>query len=328
MKTLRELLLVLKVGLLAAPFVICAAASAQDYPNKTIKFLVPYGASGGGPDFFARVVGEKIRTLSGQTVVVDNRPGAAGLLGTSLAAKATPDGYTVLVGDTGPLSIAPNFRKEIASDPEKDFIPVSNGITAPLFLVVNTNLGVNNVRELVALLKSKPDLPYGSTGVGSVHHLAMGKFLFMTGTKMTHIPYLTQAQSVPALLSGEISVLVVAYPNVKAHIASGRLKALAVASSTRVPFAHDIPTLAESGLRNFDVGIDVGLLVPAGTPPSAVQKLNSLVQFALKSPEVVEKLNGAGLIPIPSTPVAYGQKIKKDRGVFKAIVADTGIKPE
>jgi len=304
-----------------------SGAAAQDYPHKPIRFIVPYGASGGGPDFLARAVGEKLRALSGQAVVVDNRAGAAGLLGTGVAAKAPADGYNVLVGDSGPLSIAPGLQKDLAFNPDKDFIPVTNGMTAPLFLVVNASLPANNVKELVAHLKANPNLPYGSTGIGSVHQLLMEKFLSMTGTKMTHIPYTSQAQSLPAILSGELAVLVIAYPNVRQHIAAGKLKALAVATRQRTPFAPNVPTIAESGVTDFEVGIDVGFLVPAGTPADIVQKLNAWIVEALKMPDIADKLVAAGLMPIPSTPAAYAAKIRNDRVKFKSIMDDIGLKP-
>jgi len=309
------------LGLAALP------ATAQDYPNKPIRFIVPYAASGGGPDFLARAVAEQVRTLSGQAVVVDNRAGAAGLLGTAIAAKAPADGYNVLVGDSGPLSIAPGLQKDLAFNPDRDFIPVTNGMTAPLFLVVNASLPANNVRELVAHLKAHPNLPYGSTGIGSVHQLLMERFLSATGAKMTHIPYTSQAQSLPAILSGELGVLVIAYPNVRQHIAAGKLKALAVATRQRTPFAPNVPTIAESGVSDFEVGIDVGFLVPAGTPAEIVTRLNGWIVEALKMPEISDKLIAAGLMPVPGTPAAYATKIRNDRIKFKSIMDDIGLKP-
>lgn len=323
----RALLLGSALCGLGALGLVGQTATAQDYPSKPIRFIVPYSASGGGPDLLVRALADQLRTLSGQPVIVDNRAGAAGLLGTALAAKAPADGYNVLVGDSGPLSIAPGLQKDLAFNPDKDFIPVTNGMTAPLFLVVNAALPANNVRELIAHLKAKPDLPYGSTGIGSVHHLLMERFLSATGTKMTHIPYTSQAQSLPAILSGELGVLVIAYPNVRQHIAAGKLKALAVGTRQRTPFAPNVPTIAESGVPDFEVGIDVGFLVPAGTAEAIVQKLNGWIVEALKMPEVNDKLVAAGLMPVPGTAAAYAAKLRNDRVKFKAIMDDIGLKP-
>jgi tripartite-type tricarboxylate transporter receptor subunit TctC len=316
-----RLLLALAAGLL------CGAVVAQDYPNRPIRLLVPYGAAG-GPDLLARVVGPKLSALAGQPVVVDNKPGASGLVGTALAARAANDGYTLLVGDTGPLAVAPSLQKSLNFDVEKDFAPVTLGMTAPLFLTVNSSLGVSNVRELIAYLKANPNKPYGSTGIGSVHHLGMELFLSMTGTKMNHIPYTSFAQSVPALLTGEITLLVAAYPSIQAHIASGKLRAIAVATRNRVSFASNVPTIAESGVPGYENRIDVGFLVPAGTSPAIVKKLNGWLQDALKMSDVVEKLAGSGLLPIPGTPEAYAEVNRIDREKFRGVIKATGVSAE
>ncbi len=325
MTTLRKLRITLKFIGLVGFLGLSNASVAQSYPNKLIKLIVPYGATGGGPDFVARTLSDKIHAISGQTVLIENKLGAAATLGTSAAARAPADGYSILVGDTGPLSVAPSLRKELTYDPERDFAPISNGVRAPLFLVVSGQLDVKNIKELIAHLKAKPNLPYGTPGVGSVHHLAMEKLLSMADVKMTHVPYTSVSHSIPAVVSGDLTVLVTAYPSVRAFIASGRLKALAVGNAERVPFAPDVPTLAESGFPGYDFGIDVGFLVPKGTPADVVAKLNTMFHLALKAPEIAVKLTNAGLLPTPSTPDEYSLRIKKDRAAFKAIIDASGI---
>lgn len=328
MATFRKLGLVLQSIGVAGLLGLSTASIAQDYPNRLIKIIVPYGATGGGPDFVARTVADKIRALSGQLVVIENKAGAAATLGAAFAARAPADGYTILTGDSGPLSVAPSLRKNLPYDPLKDFIPVTNAVRAPLFVVVNTDLGVNNIQELIALAKARPELPYGTPGVGSVHHLAMERLLATAGIKMTHVPYTTASQSIPAVVSGQLAALVTAYPAVRSFIASGRLKALAVGDTTRASFAPDVPTLAESGFPGYSVGIDVGFLVPRGTPPSVVTKLNDLFGAALKAPEIADKLMNAGLLPIPSTPDAYAESIRRDLASFRAVIEASGIQSD
>ncbi len=310
-------------GLLAAG----GTATAADYPNRPIRLLVPYGAAG-GPDLLARTIAPRLGALAGQAVVIDNKAGASGMVGTTLAAKAAPDGYTILVGDTGALSIAPSFQRSIAFNPVKDFIPITLGMTAPLFVVVNASLPVRDIRELIAYLKANPNLPFGSTGVGSVHHLGMEQFFAMTGTRMNHIPYTSFAQSVPALLTGELSLRIAAYPSIQAHVASGKLRILGVATKARVPFAPNVPTVAESGVPGFETKIDVGFLVPTGTPPEIVTQLNSWLRTALGTPEVAEKLAASGLLPVPGTSEAYVESLRVDTEKFRNTIRTLGIRAE
>jgi tripartite-type tricarboxylate transporter receptor subunit TctC len=304
---------------LALGWWLCSTAWAEAYPARPLRLLVPYGASG-GPDLLARTVANKLSTLAGQAVMIDNRAGASGQVGTGIAAKTASDGYTLLVGDTGPLSIAPELHPSLSFDPARDFIPVSLGVTAPLLLAVNANLGVNSVQQLIGLLKAKPDLAYGSTGIGSVHHLAMEQFFAMTGTRMRHIPYTSLAQSVPALLNGEIDLLIAAYPAIRQHLGSGRLRALAVGTANRAPFAPTVPTVAESGVPGYAVQIDVGFLVPAGTPRAIVEQLNGWIRQALAMPDVTERLTASGLLPQASSSEAFARTIRDDRERFGKLI--------
>jgi len=304
---------------LALGWWLSGIAWAQAYPARPLRLVVPYGASG-GPDLLARTLAGKLGPLTGQTVVIDNRPGASGLLGTRVAAKAAGDGYTLLVGDTGPLSISPELQPSPDFEPARDFTPVSLAVSAPLFLAVNAKLGASDLPELLRRLKANPDLSFGSTGIGSVHHLAMEQFFAMTGTRMRHIPYTSLAQSVPALLNGEIDLLVAAYPAIRAHLATGRLRALAVTSARRAPFAPAIPTVTESGVAGYSVQIDVGLLVPTGTPHAIVEQLNAWIGQALAMPDVVDRLTTSGLLPQGSSPEGYARRIREDRARFGELI--------
>lgn len=302
-------------------------ASAQSYPVKTIKIIVPYG-TGGAPDILARSVGEKISELSGQVVVIENRPGAAALLGTTQVSKAPNDGYTILIGDTGPLCVAPNLKKKLGYDPERDFVPISNGVTSPLFLAVNAGLKVNSFRDLVALAKADPNLSYGSTGVGSVHHLGMELLLSMAGIRMTHIPYTSLNQSVPALLNGDITLLYAGYQALRPHVTAGKLRLLAVATSIRAPFEPGVPTIAESGFPGYENRIDVGFLLPAGASADVVAKLNGWIGVALSNSQLQSRFIGVGMIAMPSTPDAYARKLRSDREKFRRLSESVGITAE
>jgi len=301
-------------------------AQSVQYPVRPIHFLVPYGPAG-GPDLLARNVSRKLPDLAGQTVVIDNRPGASGLVGTGLAAQAPNDGYTVLIGDSGPLTIAPSLQKSLAFNPEKDFIPVAMGMTAPIFFAVNANVPVKDMKGLAAFLTANPKLSYGSTGVGSVHHLGMALFLSMTKTTMTHIPYNSQVQSVPALLNSDIPLLMIAYTSIRPHVESGRVRVLAVATKMRAPFAPNVPTVAES-YPGYEVRIDVGFLVPAGTSRDIVNRLNGWIRTVLAMPDVAQTLTNSGAIPVLSTPEEYDQMLRADREKFRKLIIATGAKAE
>jgi len=300
---------------------------AQEYPSRPIRLIVPYGPAG-GPDLMARIVGRKLSDLAGQPVVIENRPGASGLIGTALGAKAANDGYTILVGDTGPLSIAPSVQKSLSYNPINDFSPISLGTTAPLFLAVNKSLPVGDIKELVAYLKTHPGLPYGSTGNLSVHHLGMELFFSMTGVQMNHIPYKTLTQSVPALLTSEVALLIAAYPTLRPHVTAGTIRLLAVATRARAPFAPTVPTVAESGVPGYEIKIDVGFLAPAGTPREIVNKLNGWIRRILAMPDVIQQLTDMGLIPVSTTPEEYAETIRADGEKFRTLIRAIGVKAE
>jgi len=311
-------------GALLAAINQCAA---QEFPSRAIRFVVPYGASG-GPDVLARVIGRKLSENIGQAVVVDNRPGAGGIIGTDIVAKAAPDGYTVLVGDTGPLCINPTLYQKLPYDAIKDFAPVTLAVSTPVYLVGHAGLPFQNVRQLIDYAKANPGLPYGSTGVGSVHHLGMQLFASMAGVNMNHIPYKGVAQSIPAVISGDIAVVIAALPSVMPHVGTGKVRLLAVAGAKRTSNMPEVPTVAEGGLPGYDIKIDVGFLVPAGTPRAIVDKLNSEIIKVLNTPEVAQQLGKIGIDPVGSSPEQYAETIRADIQKFGKLIKDSGARAD
>jgi len=252
---------------MAAPW-MTARALAADYPSKPIKLIVPY-APGGGADAVARVVAQHVGDRLGQSVVVENRGGAGSIIGTDLVAKAEPDGYTLLLGQSGPISINPAVYKSLPYDPVKDLAPITMTNSYPYVLVVNAKLPAASLQEFVALGKSKPgSMNYGTTGVGAANHLMTELFCRKAGLKMTHIPYRGTALAVGDLLGGQLTMVFGDPISVLAHIKSGKLRALAVTSLERSPVAPEVPTVAESGYPGFEALAWHGILAPARTPPS------------------------------------------------------------
>ena len=300
------------------------ACFAQAYPSKPLRFVVPYGA-GGGPDVIARVVGRKLAENIGQQVIVDNRPGGGGIIATEHVAKSPADGYTILVGDTGPLGINPNLFPKLPYDPVKDFAPVTIAITSPLFMVANASLPIQSVAQLIEYARAKPGLPFGSTGNGSAHHLGMELFKLMTKVDMTHIPYKGVAQSVPAVLAGDITVVFAALPSVLPHVKTGKLRLLGVATGTRTQFMPDVPSIAET-VPGYEITIDVGFLVPAGTPNEIVEKLHAEIVRVLRTPEIVQHLTTLGIIPVGSSPQQYAETIRADLSKFRKLVKESGAR--
>ena len=312
---------------LALAFTLCTfgqACLAQAYPSKPLRFVVPYGA-GGGPDVLARVVGRALGENIGQPVVVDNRPGGAGIIATEHVAKSPADGYTILVGDTGPLCINPNLFPKLPYDPVKDFAPVTIAITTPLFMVVNVGVPVQSVAQLIEYARTHPGLPYGSTGNGSVHQLAMELFKLMAKVSMTHIPYKGVAQSVPAVITGDITAVFAALPSVLPHVKSGKVRLIGVATGTRAQFMPDVPSIAET-LPGYDISIDTGFLVPAGTPNEIVERLRAEIVKVLGAPDIVQRFSTMGIIPIGNTPQQYAETIRADLAKFGRLVRETGAR--
>jgi len=302
-----------------------SAAQADDYPSHPIHLIVPY-AAGGSADATARVIAKQIGKATGQTIVVENRGGSASIVGTEVVKNADPDGYTLLLGQSGPISINPAVYKELPYDPLKDFVPISLTSTYPYIMVVNRSLGVKTLQEFVALAKSKPGaLNYGTTGVGASNHLLTELFDLKAGIKMTHIPYRGTALAVADLVAGQVQVVFSDPISALALVNSGTLVALAVTSKDRSPVAPNVPTIAESGYPGFDAVGWHGILAPAKTPPAIVNKLNSEIVQALKDPETRSLLESQAIQVVGNSPQEFASYIKQDLALWKEVADQAKI---
>lgn len=300
-------------------------ALAQSFPARTIHFVVPYG-SGGSPDVMSRVLAQKLSENVGQPVVVDNRPGAGGIIAAEAVMKSAADGYTLFIADTGHVAINPSLYAKLPYDPIKDFTPVTLAVTTPLFLAATATLPIQTVKQLIDSAKSKPGLPYGSSGNGSPHHLGVELLKRLTGISMTHVPYKGVAQSVPALVAGDVAVLFAALPSLSPHVRSGKVRLLAVGTAARTPLMPEVPTLAESGAPGFEIDADIGFLAPAGTPREVVQKLNAEILKVLHTPEIKQRLAGLGIDVEGSSPERYGEAIRAKIQRYGKLVKDAGAR--
>jgi len=311
--------------LLVAGLLGIGQALGQSFPSQTIRFVVPYG-SGGSPDVMSRIIARKLAENIGQAVVVDNKPGASGIIAAEIAAKAAPDGYTLFIADTGHVAINPALRPKLPYDPVRDFTPVTLAVSTPLFLAATTKLPIHTVNELIAYAKANPGQPYGSSGNGSPHHLAVELLKLLTGVNLMHIPYKGVAQSVPALVSGEVTVIFAALPSLAPHIKSGKVRLLAVGTAQRTPIMPDVPTLAESGAPGFEIDADIGFLAPAGTPKDVVLKLNSEILKVLHDPEIKQRLVSLGIEATGTTPEQYAEAIRVKIQKYAKLVKDAGVR--
>ena len=313
--------------LLALIFVVASAgAYAQSWPSKPIRYIVPF-AAGGTTDLLGRMVGAKLADALGQAVVVENRPGAAGALGVEMLAKSAPDGYTIGGGTVSSHGINVTLYPKLPYDPVKDFAPITMLATLPNMLVVHPGLGVNNVQELIALLKANPNKhSFGSAGNGTSQHMSGELFKTMTGVQMQHIPYKGSGPMMPDLLSGTISMsfenMTTAYPPAK----TGKLKALAVTTAKRSFVAPDVPTMAESGLAGYEISSWQAMFAPAGTPRDIVARLYAETAKALKAPDVARRLQELGLDAGGMPPEELGALVQRDIPRLGKIVRDSGAK--
>ena len=313
--------LLLGVSMLAA-----ACAHAQ-YPAKPLRLIVPF-PPGGGTDAMARVLAPRLSEALGQSVVIENRGGAGATIGTEIAAKSPPDGYTLFlmtVTNTVSMSLYPNLKFDLV----RDFAPVTKLATTPHVLVVHPSVPARTVKELVALAKARPgSLVYSSSGAGSVSHLAGEYFGFLTGTKMLHVPYKGGGPSVTALVSGEVAIGFATMPSVLAQVKSGRLRGIAMTTAQRSPALPDLPTVQDSGVRNFDVGSWYGLAVPTGAPREVVSRLHDVTHKVLAQPDVKEKLGAAGFEVLLSTPAEFGEFVRAEVERWGKVVKASGAKAE
>lgn len=304
---------------------IAATASAQSYPTKTLRLVVPY-APGGATDLTARTVGAKMSDTFKQTVVVDNRTGAGGVIGADIVAKAPPDGYTVLLASPAEIAVLPHLQK-LPYDPQKDLAPVSLASVTPLILVVHPSLPVNAVKELIAFIKARPgQLTYASAGTGGVQHLA-GELLKITyKLDMVHVPYKGAGPVLPDLIGGQVQMFFSGMPPAMPHVRAGKLRALAVTSTNRSPAAPDLPTMAEAGVPNFVFTNWFAYFVPAGTPAEVIAKLNGEINRALKLEDVKAKLATVGLETVGTTPEELGKFVREESEKFANLIKLSGAK--
>lgn len=301
---------------------------AQGYPAKPIRLVVPF-TPGGTSDILARSIGQKLTEAWGQPVVIDNVPGAGGSVGADKVAKALPDGYTLLMAHIGTLAVNPLIYPKLSYDPIKNFAPVAWVARVPNVLVVHPSVAARSVKELVALAKAKPgQLNYGSGGNGSAAQLATEYFKLQTQTFIVHVPYRGTSPAVTDVIAGQTQLIFTGAPAVIPFIKSGQLRALAVSSSKRLDALPDVPTMAESGYKDFEVDQWYGVVAPTGTPAAIVAKLNAQINQSLSSPELKVRLQSEGAIANPTTPEAFGAHIKRELARWKPVVAAGRIRPD
>ncbi|HKE38577.1 MAG TPA: tripartite tricarboxylate transporter substrate binding protein [Casimicrobiaceae bacterium] len=306
----------------------CALAqdAAKDYPNRPIKFIVPYPPAG-GTDIVARTLNEQLGKVLGQPIIIDNRGGAAGNVGTDIAAKAAPDGYTILF-TLSSHTINPKLYDKLPFDAEKDFVPISLAAMIPQVLVANPKVPVSNIKELIALARAQPGkLNYASVGTGSPAHIAGELLKLKAGIDMVHVPYKGGGPAITDTLGGQVQLAFVSLPAALQHIRAGRLRAIAVTSDQRSIAAPEIPTIAESGI-DCVVNSWYGALAPAKTPPAIVAKLQAAFVKVLAMPEIREKLLAQGAEAKSSTSVEFERLIKEELAKWEYVIREARIKPE
>jgi tripartite-type tricarboxylate transporter receptor subunit TctC len=303
-------------------------ALAQGFPNRSITLVVPF-APGGSTSIVGRAIADKMSELLGEKIVIDNRPGAGGTVGTKAVAKSDPDGYTILLGYTGTLAIGPSLYKNVGYDPRKDFAPIGLIGNAPNSLVVHPSFPAHSVAELVAYAKANPGkVNFGSAGAGTVSHITGEYFARSAGITLVHIPYKGTGPALTDLLGGHIPMAFAPIPASHANVSAGLLRALAVTSTTRSSLLPDVPTISESGLPGFDASLYYGLVAPAGTPRPVIDKLNTALQGALASNEVKKQLGLDGTEITPGTPEDYAAFIDKDERKWSELVKVSGVEQE
>jgi len=309
-------------------FAVGLSASAQTYPSKPIRFVVPYPA--GGPlDTVARLLAQKVSESVKQPVIVDNKPGAGGNIGAADVAKAPPDGYTILMGAVATHAINPTLYASIPYDPIRDFTPIMQVASTPNVLVVNPSIPASNVKEFIAYAKANPGkLNFGSGSTGSAGHLAGELFKTMAGVEMTHIPYKGAAPAMTDLIGGQIQLMFDNLASSLAQVRAGKVKALAVTTAKRTTLAPDLPTIAESGLPGFDISTWFGIFAPGGIPKDVAARLHEEFARALAQPDVREKMLNLGAEPVGNTPEQFAAYIKAEADKYARVIRASGAKAD
>lgn len=306
---------------------VALAQGAKGYPDRAVKVVVGY-SPGGLPDTIARLVGQKLSEAWGQQFVVENKPGANGILGAEFVAKAAPDGYTLLMTDNSTHAIIPFLFTKLPYDADRDLIPVSLTARAPLFLAVHSSVKANSFPELIALIKAAPGkYSYGSSGIGSTHHLCMAYLAASLNLEMVHVPYKGTGQSVPALVGGQVPMVFSGYPTLASHAKEGKIRLIAINSLKRSELAPDVPAIAET-IPGFDFAPTFGLFAPAGTPRDVMVKIGADVARVVKLPDVVERMKSLGIDPIGASGDEWAKLLKADAERYAKAVKISGAKVE
>jgi len=306
--------------------ILCLPALAQQYPAKPVRIVVPF-APGGGSDFIARFMAQRLTESLGSQVIVENKPGAGGVLGIEQGVKAPADGYTLTLIASS-YTVNPSIYK-LNFNPETDITPIIQMSQGPLLVVVSPGVPVKTIKELIALAKAKPgEVTFASSGQGSVIHLATELFNTMAGTKMNHIPYKGTGPALTDTLAGQTNVFFSSTANAMPHVKAGKLRAVAVTTAKRIPALPDVPTVAESGVPGYDVVLWHGLIGPKGLPRAVVDRINGEVTKSLKLKETAEQLQNDGVAPAGGTPEQFAAQIKKEIGIWRKVAADAGVKAE
>lgn len=317
--------LLMPVALLAASLLSLPLQAATAFPTKPIRIIVAYTPAG-TTDILARAIGQKMSETWGQPVIIDNRAGAAGNIGTEVAARATPDGHTLLMGTAGTHGINVSLYRKLSWHPVNDFAPVSLSAMVPNIMVVNNSLPVKNVREFVAHVKANPGkLSYGSPGNGSTAHLSMELFKSMTGSTIVHIPYKGSAGVLTDVMGGQIAVTIDNMPPYIPQVKAGKIRALAVSTNKRSSAMPDLPTIAEAGVPGYEAGAWFGLLAPAGTPKPIVAQLSAESARIIKLPDVSKRVSELGAEPVGSTPEQFGELIKTEIAKWAKVIKDANV---
>ena len=310
----------------ACLLIVSTSVFAQNFPTRSIRLIVPY-APGGNVDITARTIGPPLGEVLGQSVVVDNRPGAGGNLGANLVARAAPDGYTLLMGSSGPLSINVIVFKDIPYDSAKDFAPVSSVHVVPLVLLANPKSPIASVQDLIARIKANPGkVTMASAGAGTTNHFAIELFASMTGTRPLHVPYKGSGPALSELLGGQVETMVDQLTSSIGYIRDGRLKLLAVTGKRRSPALPNVPTLDESSLKGYEASTYIGVAAPAGTPPPVINRLNEAIRKVLASPDVLERLRALGTEPGASSPAEFRKTIVDELDKWRELARKANLK--
>jgi tripartite-type tricarboxylate transporter receptor subunit TctC len=319
---------ILALALAACALAAATSPSFAQYPTKPVRIIVPY-PPGGTTDILARLVATRLTDRLGQTFLVENRPGAAGAIGSQAVAKSAPDGYTLVMGTISSHGINAALYKSLPYDPVKDFAPVTNVASTPNVIAVNPELPVKNLGELLKLAREKPGkLNFGSTSQGGSPHMSAELLKMMTGTDLVHVPYKGAGPMLADLIGGQVQIGFDNLPSSMSHIRSGKVRAIAVTTAARWPGAPEIPTVAESGVPGYEVSGWFGLLAPAGTPKPVVDALYKAVSDLLQQAEMQKQMLELGAAPIGNPPDAFGRQIAGEVEKWKKVVAATGVKAE